>query len=225
MILVISKEKKRARAVCQILHHMGILSFAATPISALSEISPMYRAVLLINPSLFPDPADYISRIRSYMSDVPLFSINDGEVDSGISEFFLKNYNRISFAPKIAVDIMITERDNKIDTVGVYRLAGIDASVYESTVRWFNKVIPFTYTEAMILRYLIRSYPNPVSAKEILLHSFNPAKMPEPSCVRTHLSSMNKKFRAISNLSLTALIPGCGYLIKTPEISKNLISV
>lgn len=224
MILVISNEKKRACAVSQILHYMGMLSYPTTPSAALSEISPIYRAVLILNPQSLPDPKDYIKRIHSYVGSMPLFSINDDNIPTNISDLFLKNYNR-SFSPKIAVDIMLTLKENNMPIVGIYRLAGIDASVHESVTRYFEEPISFTFTESMILRCLIRSYPIPVSTDYIIKHAFNPGKRPETSCVRTHISVMNKKFEKVSERRLIISVPKQGYVILTPEISENIISL
>ena len=217
MILIISKEKRQAASAAEILHYMGILAYPATPSSALSEISTVYRSALIINPQSLPDVKDYLRRIHTYVGSMPVFGISDSGVPEDISHLFFKCYSK-AFSPKIAVDMMISLRDNNIDTPGTYRLAGIDASVYENTVRWFDKPLLLTYTEAMILRFLIRTYPNPVSAEKIIKYAFNPAKAPEPSCIRTHLSVMNKKFRSLTDINLTFSVPKQGYILKTPEI-------
>lgn len=220
MILVISKEKRGAAAVAEILRYMGLLAYPTTPKDALSEISTLYRAALIINPEGLPDIKDYLSRIHTYVLDIPVFAVSESDAVDDISHLFFKVYKR-SFSPKIAVDMMTVLRDNNLNTLGTYRLAGIDASVYLDTARWFDIPLSLTYTESMILRFLIRTYPNPVSAEKIVKHAFNPRRAPESSCIRTHLSVMNKKFRELTSLNLTVSVPKGGYVLKTPELAQK----
>ena len=90
----------------------------------------------------------------------------------------------------------------------------------EGGVNYFDTRINFTKTEAMILRYLIRSYPLPKNAESILKYSFRPSRTPEPASIRTHISIMNKKLEAATGRRMIILEPGRGYLITTPEYAK-----
>ena len=74
----------------------------------------------------------------------------------------------------------------------------------------------------MILRYLIASYPTPQSAKKLVKYAYKPAKKPEVSSIRTHISVMNKKFREATGKNLCLAIDKQGYVISTPQILKSL---
>ena len=73
MLLIINPSKKVARSVSETFYYMGILSYGATASEGLSEISSLYRAVLIISPEDFPDIVDYIARLKGYKSDIPIY--------------------------------------------------------------------------------------------------------------------------------------------------------
>ena len=77
-----------------------------------------------------------------------------------------------------------------------------------------------TRTEAMILRYLIARYPQPVSCKEIVKYAFRQSRAPEPSSVRTHVSLMNKKAESTIGKKIITFVPRRGYIVITPEFNK-----
>ena len=104
---------------------------------------------------------------------------------------------------------------------GNYRLCGIDASVTKREVFYFDDVLHLTKTETAILRFLIRAYPLGLSAAEMLDMLFRPSKRPEASDIRTHISSMNKKFRDLTGRALIFMTPHIGYRISTPENDPN----
>jgi DNA-binding response OmpR family regulator len=70
----------------------------------------------------------------------------------------------------------------------------------------------------MIIRYLIRTYPNPTSAQKILKHAYKASKQPDVSNIRTHISVINKKFRTVAGRSLIEMHENLGYRILTPEL-------
>ena len=74
MILIINKSKKNARALSDMFYFMGVLSLGVTPKEALSEISPIYKAVIIENPDMLADKEDFVSRLRSY-ANIPIFAI------------------------------------------------------------------------------------------------------------------------------------------------------
>ena len=75
MVLIINTSKKQAQSVSDIFYYMGIISCFATPKEAFSEISDLYRAVIVLNPESFPDIEDFVTKIKSYASSVPIFAI------------------------------------------------------------------------------------------------------------------------------------------------------
>ena len=65
MILVISTSRKRASDLADMFRYMGILSIGLTPHSALSQVSYIYRAVILMHPNELPDYRDYVNRLKT----------------------------------------------------------------------------------------------------------------------------------------------------------------
>ena len=203
MILIISKTKKLSTPLSEMLHFMGIPSFAQTPTEALSKISPIFSCAIIINPDNLGDKADYTARIRSYYP-LPIFAIKDNadELDSLIFDGIFESN---TYAPKIISLIGNYAERNELTIPGTYKLAGINASVNLRAPMYFDKVIPLTKTESMILRVLMCAYPVPLDAKTILKYAFRPSKLPEEANVRTHISIMNRKFREITGRNLTVL--------------------
>ena len=89
MLLIISQTKKNAKSVADTFHYMSILAYGATPHEALSEVSDLYRAVLIIHPESFPDINDYVNRIKSYKSNIPVFALTDSSPASFYSDVFV----------------------------------------------------------------------------------------------------------------------------------------
>ncbi len=221
MILIICQNKKLARSVGEAFHYMSILSYAATPHEALSEISDLYRAVLIINPSSFPDINDYVVRIKSYKSDLPVFAVTDDSPPPYYADIFDASFAKSAFTPALAQKIIIYANEHNRAKIGDYFLAGFDASSNTVGVEYFDTKLSFTKTEANILRYLIRSYPIPQKTNNIIKYAFKPGRAPEAASIRTHLSIMNKKLEESTGRKMIILEPGKGYIILTPEYAKN----
>lgn len=217
MLLIISQSKKNAKAVSEAFHYMSILSYGATPHEALSEISNLYRAILILDPASFPDIADYVNRIRSYHSSIPLFALIGNREALRYSELFDACFTQSSFTPALAEKIISFANENNLASIGSYHLGGFDASSKTVGVYYFYTKIDLTKTEAMILRYLIRSYPQPKKTDNILKYAFRPSRAPEPSSIRTHLSLINKKLEKAIGKRMIGFEPGRGYVVLTPE--------
>ena len=217
MILVIDKAKRQRDTITDMFYYMGILSYGAAPMEALNEISRMYSAVLVSSLVGIPDPKDYISRLRSY-SDIPIFALSDEP-----NPLFDGCYSNNIYSSTLAISIAkyLRERDER--PLGIYRLAGIEASADMTVATYFDKKLGFTKTETMILRYLIKSYPSPVSAKNILKYAFRATRRPEAASVRTHISVMNKKYSRLTGVKLTFPSDEAGYVIATPELRNERI--
>lgn len=223
MILIINKSKKDAHGLSDMFYYMGILAFCATPAEALSEVSTNYRAVIIMNPNSLPDKEDYVNRIRSY-ADIPLFAITDIH-DSHDSILFDGIIKKGIYSAKIYKYLSEYSIQHGKKLPGNYQLAGINASCDLRAPVYFFKALPFTKTETMILRTLIRTYPQPTSAKNILKYAFRPSKAPDISNIRTHISVMNKKFREATGRNIITFEIGAGYRVLTPEIIDSLITV
>ena len=216
MILIIDKRKKIATSLSDTLLSLGILARGCTPNEALSEISTIYRAVIITSPTALADPQDYIRRLNSYCT-LPVFAIRDNDEPIMYLEENMQ-FERGSYAYKIVEHIIEYFENRGENPPGHYALAGIDASYDLKAPTYFWTTLPFTKTETMILRFLIRTYPNPTSAQSILNYVYRASKIPDVSNVRTHISIMNKKFREITGRNIFELSFGVGYRILTPEI-------
>lgn len=221
MVLIISSSKKRAQLINDIFYYMGIISHAVTPSEAYSEFSGIYRAALVIEPDSLPDAEDFVAKLRSYATGVPVFAISDTKNYSG--EIFDGSFLGSIYSSTLVEEIVRYQSERRLPLSAHYRIAGIDASCTNERVSVFDKTISFTKTETMILRYLIACYPTPQSAKRIVKYAYKPTKKPEIASIRTHVSVMNKKFRELTGKGLFAAIDKDGYVISTPEVAKALI--
>ena len=222
MILIINKSKKEARGLSDMFYYMGILAYGATPQEALSEISMMYRAIIIMNPDNLPDKEDYVTRLRSYLN-IPIFAITSGQ-DNNDAILFDGLLKKGSYASHIYKYILEYSHKYGARIPGNYQLSGINASCDNSAPLYFFEALPFTKTETMILRTLIRTYPQPTSAKQILKYAFRPSKVPDVSNIRTHVSVMNKKFREVTGRNIITFEVGEGYRVLTPEIIDSLVT-
>ncbi len=222
MILIISTAKRKAQAISDMFYYMGIVSYAATPCEALSEISTLYRAVLVLDPDGLPDTNSFVQKLRSYASSVPIFAITDAEACPHSTVLFDGRYPDSIYSSTLLERIVAYQSQRRLPLTAHYMLAGIDASCTSDAVTVFDKAVSFTKTETMILRYLIASYPIPQTPKSIIKYAFKPARKPEITSIRTHVSVMNKKFRDVRGKNLFVSVPRQGYTVSTPEILKSL---
>ena len=220
MILIIDKQKKIATSLSDAFFNMGILARGCTPNEALSEISEIYRAAVITSPNSLADIRDFTERMRRYASGVPLFAVATEEEKQEYSPLFASVFIKGSYASRIAEGVIKYTEENGLPTPARYTLAGIDASADLSTPTYFWTALPFTKTETMILRFLIRSYPNPISADKILEYAYRPSRVPDIANIRTHISVMNKKFRMITGRNIIEPVFNAGYRLITPEFAE-----
>ena len=217
MVLIISSSKKRAQLINDIFYYMGVISHAVTPSEAYSEFSGIYRAALVIEPDSLPDAEDFVTKLRSYACDVPIFAISDTKNYS--EKIFDGSFQGSIYSSTLVEEIVRYQSEHRLPLSAHYRLAGIDASCTNERVSVFDKAVSFTKTETMILRYLIACYPTPQNAKRIVKYAYKPTKKPEISSIRTHVSVMNKKFRELTGKNLFLAMDKEGYVVSTPEIA------
>ena len=186
------------------------------PKEAIGEISLCYRAILLCSPSLLPCPEEYSERLRSYAIGVSIFSLNECEADSLFSDRFDESFDFSETSSGILTRMRDHARQHRLPLPGSYALAGLclDCDVRYPT--YCDTRIPFTKTEAMILRYLIRTYPEGSSVHHIMRYAMRPGSLSEPSGIRTHIFGINKKFEELTGRRLIQSFPGEGYRILTP---------
>ncbi len=215
MILVIDESKKAAENLAGAFSYMGFLSLGVTPSEALTEISALYRAVVVTSTPRITSPAELVSRLR-HSSCAPIFSITD-KPGSGVAEIFDLEIERGAYAAVIAEKLIEYCDAHELAIPGHYTALGIDVSADLEGATYFWQPLPFTKTECMILRYLIRSYPAPVSAERILKYAYRPSRRPDAANIRTHISIMNKKFRGVTGKALIEAEFGEGYYLSTAK--------
>ena len=225
MVLIINRRKRDAAEVSEIFHYMGILSYGTTPPLALSEISSFYRAVIIMEPDTLPDPCDYVKKLRSYASMVPIFALCNDVKSLKHPKMFDGVFKFAIYSSILASKIAEYSRSRKLSYIGDYRLAGINATCDLKFTTYFEKPIIFTKTEVMIARALIRAYPMPLNAAKLIKYAFRPSRSPELSSVRSYICALNKKFRDATGSNMITSIQGEGYVMITPEIvrDRNLV--
>lgn len=224
MLLIISPNRKIAKGVRDTFHYMSILTYAASPHEALSEVSGIYRAALIINPEGLADVSDYVKRIKAYKSDLPVFALTEGEASPYYADVFDATFTMPTFTPALAERIIQYANENNKAKIGDYYLAGFDASSANLGVKYFDDNIDFTRTEAMILRFLIVKYPVPVNCEDIVKYAFRESRAPSPSSIRTHISLMNKKMNRSIGKAMITFVPRKGYIILTPEYKRLFVN-
>ncbi len=217
MILVIHPKRKSAKQTAEIFYYMGIPAVARRPKEALSEISLQYRAVLICNPSALPCPEEYVDRLRALCGETRLFALAENLADAALSPLFSMTFNADDYSSHILSEIRRLQSQQGLPLLGSYALAGLCLSCDERYPSYCGVPIPFTKTETMILRYLIRTYPEPVSVHHILRYAMRPESLSEPASVRTHIWSINRKFSKKTGRRLITSQSCEGYCILTAE--------
>lgn len=220
MVLIVHRKKLAARTVSDLFHYMNILSRPAIPSEALSEISLMYRAVIVLDPETLPEPREFVARLKAYARSVPVFAVSDNLAGFKDLDAFDGHFKFSCLSARLAWYMANYCKKHKLPCLGEYKAAGLNATCDLDTVYYFNDTLTLTKTEAMILRLMIRAYPLPLKPKDVLKYAFKQSRLPEASSVRTHVSSINKKFKALANRKLIVMIPDEGYTLLTPEIVK-----
>ncbi len=217
MILVVSKGKKEAERYAEAFNIMGYLSLAVTGAESANKLSPIFRAIIVINPDNIPS-LDSLIYHNSISVKIPVFAIGETE-ETRFAEKYKSNITPAAIIKKITRYLVINDKPQ----IGKYKCAGFNASAELIVPFYFDIPLKFTKTEKMILAYLARIYPIPVSTTDIIRNAIRPSRTPEPSSVRTHISSMNKKFREIKNRPIIEFYNGKGYMIITPEPKHEIL--
>lgn len=220
MILVVNKLKRNAERLAEAFNLMGFLSYGVASSRAITEINPRYRAVILLSDSSMGSSAfeSIIGCASSPALKIPIFSIGENS-DPRIAEV-LSDKASLSLIIKRIIRYQVI---NEKPVIGKYKCAGFDASQELSRILYFDRDVRLTKTEKMILRFLTRSYPLPVSAVEIIRYAIRPSRSPEPSSIRTHISMMNKKFKTAIGRPMIEFCDREGYILITPERKKGIL--
>ncbi len=220
MLLIVSKRKSEATTIADMIRYCGVICYPATPTEALSEMGTLYRAVVIIDPDTLPDPEDYVNRLRSYLSSIPIFAIYNRKHFEKLP-FFDGSYSSAVYSSTFIEKISNYALNKKMTSIGDYRLAGINATPDRPTITFFEKPLDLTKTEAMILRFLMRSYPIPRKPRSIIKYIYKPSKAPEETSIRTLICTINKKFAVYIGRNLIRSVNGEGYVVYTPELQEK----
>ena len=210
MLLITDKSKESAEGLSEMFFYMGIPSYPADEKESLEEISSIYRAVIIVSPETFYELDKFVYRLRSKAHSIPIFAVSK-ENFGMLSEYRNLFEGIFSFEPYAArLYKMIREYtdSHSLFSPGVYKVHGVNASVDLKNPTYLSTPLPFTKTETMILRTLIRAHPSALSSRSILKYAFKTSRAPDLSSIRTHISIMNKKFRSISGRNLITLSLG-----------------
>lgn len=211
MILITDIDKGRRETVAEMFYYMGIPARAIDPCEIENEISDEYSALLFTSADRTPDVNGICSRLRdTVMTTIVAISEENGDFDMV--------FPRGTRSSDIATAVSRYRRERGLEPLGHYEHMGINASADSGAPTYLGEPLPLTRTEAMILRYLIKTYPRPVCAQDILNFAFRPSRAPEASSVRTHISIMNKKLRPILGRSLTEHAAHGGYVLSTERV-------
>lgn len=212
MLLIIDKSTSSANTISDMFRYMGIVSYGTTPENALSELSNRYKAILFINPENMKTAEEIVDIARTYSIDSSILALTKSD-NYKFNSLFDAVFEGDVISSRIISDILAYINEAKKNALGTYRLLGIDASINNPPTTYFDTPISLTKTENMILRFLITAYPIPKKAKDILQYAFKPGKLPEPSSIRTHISSINRKFADIAKRHVIFFKCGKGYII------------
>lgn len=222
MILIINKSQKDASLISELFYNMGFLSLGITPDKAPQEISNRYRAVLIISPEKLGSLSEYISMLRKYSLSTPIFALSQmtdyAENYPESASLFDKVFYGSEISCTLVSAIIEYQKDAGMRRIGSYKALGIDASVFAKKVTFFDIPTGFTKTETMIVKYLAVMYPATVKASDILRIAFKCAKCPDISNVRTHISSINRKFAKIAGRPLISSEVRVGYTMISPPV-------
>ena len=218
MLLVIAKTQSDANAVSDIFNYMGVVSYGTTPECAANEISNRHRAILFVHPEKINSACDLIEIAKTYSLGSSIFAITrDPKLDASIHSHLDALIDEGELSSKILYSIISHQDEYGRARIGAYRVAGIDASVSNSEVSYFDTPLELTRSEKMILRFLIASYPVKKSAKDILKYAFRSGKLPEESSIRAHICAINAKFNSLFGIRPITSEKGVGYYVASGE--------
>jgi hypothetical protein len=178
--------------------------------------------VIILEPEGINELISFTQNLRKLSLGTPIFAVCD-ETKTDIDRIPKWCFDRIfsdnDYSSNVYYAINEILESKGLPKIGFYRLAGIDASVELDGVYYFDEKIKLTKTETTILRYIMRSFPVPCPARDILTHAYKSKDKPELSNIRTHISMINKKFRAqFDKTIIISTEDKRGYKIAIPEL-------
>lgn len=216
MVLIVSQKLKNAVSLSDIFYYMRILSYPCNPGQALSEISTLYHAVLVIEPNNLPDQADFVKKLRS-LAPVPVFAISNEPKKCKCPHVFDKVFTNSILSGNLARQMMEYLYKNHFPPFGNYICLGLDLRCYNKDPTYCFRDIDLTKTERMVLSYLALASRKKQPPENILKYAFPYNRKPSISCVRSHISKINIKFQNQFSKKILGNTLGEGYFIFPPE--------
>ena len=218
MVLFVSKSRRDAVTAADLFKLLNIVAYGANQAEALKEIAPRYHAVVLIDPEKFPDHIDFIKLIHSYQREMPIFALTDrpdllphpelfADIESNnvrSAEYAYKMYDCLSRMGK--------------PPIGIYNAGEVRSVCDMDHITYYGIRLDFTKMESAIIRFIMANHPFPQSTAQIIKYVYPRNKKPEEATVRTHISVINRKFKALfPSIDFILHVPHKGYKIKTPS--------
>ena len=204
MILITDSDKARRDTVAEMFYYMGILARSVKPEDVMREIGCKYSALLFTSVD-FRGAPELAAAVRE-LGMATVAAITDQPSDD-----FELTFPRGTYSASIVAKVSTYRAMKGLHPLGRYECMGIDASADRHSPTYLGEPLPLTRTEAMILRCLIINYPDALTPSDVLKYAFRGSRTPELSSVRTHISIMNKKFRAATGHALTEAAGKTGY--------------
>jgi hypothetical protein len=170
--------------------------------------------VLVIEPNDLPDTADFVKRLRD-RAPIPVFAVAKEPKKCKSSYAFDEVYRDAILSGNIFDLINKYLKGHELPQIGIYRYAGLDVSCTKKIPTHYFRDTVITTTERMILSYLVIAKDEQQEPKNIIKYAFRYGRHPDISCVRSHISSINKKFKQTGSLDIIGNNPGTGYYLLT----------
>ena len=215
MLLIISENEYLSSNMSDTLRYIGVLSYGVKPADAADEISELYNAVLMLEDCSSEKAREAVFAVRQ-KCDSPIFGVVSPY--SKIREIFDACFDGTVYSSRLVKEIRRYCKERGFKEIGQYSLGALSAESEGGEVIYKSEKIPLTRAEGNIVRYMISSYPYPKIADEILKHVYPRTRSPEKSSLRTHISSINKKFADLFGKRLISLVQGSGYRIGICDI-------
>ena len=211
MILVIDKDSSCAEALADIFRFGGILSQPKDPMEALHENGRLYRTVLLAHPEEAADSFGYIYLLREKFKGCPIIGLCEDKPT-------VRVYNRVDkciTGANASLPARVREYaiEQGLPVPGEYTLRDISWEDGAIRIGRQNAEFKLSKTEAMIIKLLIRAFPEPIPSRDIIKYIYTPTRAPEPSAIRTHICGINARARRLTGRNLISYDVGRGYLI------------
>lgn len=220
MILVVDKSRKNANYITELMFYMGFIAHAATPGEVANEFTPKYHAIIFSDPLAYGDYTDYIKGIRKYIGNTPIFAISQAPLQS--PEVFADVFRNNVYSTTVVNGIIDYAKKNNIQPIGEYEVGFINAKAGLDSAYYYSTEIPLTKSELKVVRFFLASYPAVMNARSIIKYIFPKLVFPDSTALRNHISSVNRKFRAVIERNLITNIPGEGYILNTNSVIREL---